>query len=342
MVARTPDDQETRSSLFWGEEIPRPGRGLGECGRPNFGSAPSEWYTNPVRTILLSSCVSILGLLAAPTARADVYREIHGVRSEAMGGAHRGLGTSNDAITLNPAGMMLTKRYSIDGGYSYSKQDDLHHISVSLVDSKSGPVAGSLQYVYSRGDHSGADVNLHRIYASTGYAILDNFAFGTTARTTQGDFIDENGEPQEVESYSFDLGLAMSLFDLVGIGVTYHNVTTTSRKRLNPPHLGIGLAYAGTNLVVVADMEIDLRSNWLGEITARGGVEYFLDDQFPLRIGYRAVPFTRKYGGDRDYDHVIGGGLGWVTDSGSVEIAFTQSVIIQKNWDLFAGLKFFL
>ena len=109
-----------------------------------------------MRTILLLSCGLSLGLAATP-ARADVYREIHGARSEAMGGAHRGLGTSNDAITLNPAGMMLTKRYSIDANYTYSKQDDLHHFSISLVDSKSGPVAGSDEYVFSRGDHDRAD-----------------------------------------------------------------------------------------------------------------------------------------------------------------------------------------
>lgn len=290
----------------------------------------------------LSCCALVACTAWATPGRADVYREFHGLRSEAMGGAHRGLGNSNDAITLNPAGIALTKRYSIDGGYSYSKQDDLHHFSLSILDSKTGPVSGALEYSLTRGDHAHADANLHRVYFSSAYALLENLALGITARTVRGDFKDEKGERQNVETYSTDLGLGLVLFEAFGLGVTYHNVITSSRKRLNPPHLGIGLAYVGDALTIAADMEIDLRKNWLGEITARAGVEYFLGGAFPVRFGYRAVPFTRKYGGARDYDHVLGGGIGWITETGSVEATYTHSVIIQKNWDIFAALKFYL
>ena len=38
---------------------------------------------------------------------ASVYDEFTGIRSAAMGGAHRAVGTSNDALVLNPAGMAM-------------------------------------------------------------------------------------------------------------------------------------------------------------------------------------------------------------------------------------------
>ena len=291
--------------------------------------------------VVLALAVAV-GASSAGRALAGPENEIHGARSEAMGGAHRGLGDSNDTLTLNPAGLALTKRYSIDGNYSYSGQDDLHHFSLSILDSKTGAIAGGIGYTVSFGDQAHANVNLHRIYLVTAYPILENLAFGITGRTIRGDYKDADGKRQNVESYSTDLGLSLALFDFLGIGVVGHNVVTSSRKRLNPPHLGIGLAYKGEALSVATDLEIDLRPRWLGEVSVKAGLEYFLGGMFPLRFGYRAVPFTRKYSGHRDYDHVLGGGLGWVTDTGSVEVSFTQSVVIKKNWDLFAALKFYL
>jgi len=292
------------------------------------------------RIAVLVGATLCIGLPSA--AHADPYQEFLGVRSEAMGGAHRGLGNSNETIMLNPAGMALTRRYSIDATYGYSAQDTLSHASISALDSKTGPVAGGLAYTFSIGDHAHSNVNLHRIYLASAYAITDYLAFGMTARHIRGEFNDENGEHQNVEVYTGDLGIMLALFHSFGIGVTYHNTVTSSRKRLAPPHMGIGLGYQGESLALASDMEIDLRDRRLGDVSFRFGAEYFIDGQFAFRAGYRFEPFIRKYGGKKDLDHVLSGGFGWVTESGSVEIAYTQSVILKKDWDLIGSFKFFL
>src|SRR5262245_27093677 len=98
-----------------------------------------------------------------------------------MGGAHRGVGTSNDTIMLNPAGMAIRKRYAIDGSYAYSAQDTLSHISISALDSKTAPVAGALAYTHDRGDHEFSNVEMNRIYMASAYPIFDWLAVGITA-----------------------------------------------------------------------------------------------------------------------------------------------------------------
>jgi len=295
----------------------------------------------------MSSCRHIgLGLLLVATAapaHADPYQEFVGSRAEAMGGAHRGLGTSNDTLILNPAGLALMRRYSIDTVYGYSGQETLSHIHVSVADSKTGPVSGALGYTYSRGDHSRSDVDMHRIYVASAYPILENLAFGVLARHIRGTFREEDRIKQNVESFSTDIGLSLVLFEVFGIAATYHNLITSSRKRFNPPHLGFGLAYVGESLAIATDLEVDLRKLHFGDPTFRAGIEYFLADQFPLRFGYRMRPWIfEQRDGRKGFENVLGGGAGWVTESGSVEVTYTHSIEIKKNWDFIASLKFFL
>src|SRR3954469_18063599 len=78
--------------------------------------------------------------------------EFAGVRSLGMGGAHRALGTSNDTLYLNPAGMAIMKRYSVEASYAYDALFKLTEVGGSIVDSKSGPVAGGVGYTHERGD----------------------------------------------------------------------------------------------------------------------------------------------------------------------------------------------
>src|SRR5690606_24789485 len=117
---------------------------------------------------------------------------------------------------------------------------------------------------HDRGDHGGDNVDMHRIYLASSYRILDWLGLGLTARHVRGTFVDLAGVAQNVETYSFDLGASALLFQRLGIGVTYHNVLSTSRPRMTPPHLGIGLAFSYAGFVLAPDMEIDLRARHAG------------------------------------------------------------------------------
>src|SRR5689334_11365242 len=84
---------------------------------------------------------------------AHTYEEFHGVRSAGMGGAQRAVGTSNDTLTLNPAGMAVVPRYALELQYAYLPKLGLSHINISAVDSKSSPVAGGVAYTHDKADN---------------------------------------------------------------------------------------------------------------------------------------------------------------------------------------------
>jgi len=177
--------------------------------------------------------------LTAGAAFASVFDELHGVRSLSMGGAHRGLGTTNDTLYLNPAGMALGRRYSVEMGYGYSPFDELTRLNASVVDSKSGPVAGSIAYTHDRGDADGVDAAVHRIYMGAAYPLSEAFALELQPRTSAANLVD-NGDRRKLSLYTGDVGIITRLGQGVGVGLTAHNVVKTEMTRLTPLTFGAG------------------------------------------------------------------------------------------------------
>ena len=192
--------------------------------------------------------VSVVTLSVSGSAAASVFDEFHGVRSVGMGGAQRGLGTSNDTLYLNPAGMAIARRYAVELNYAYSPFDELTHLNVSAVDSKSGPVAGGIAYTHERGDSTGVDASLHRIYVGAAYPISDAFALGVTAKNFRGSFVD-NGEKRHISLYTGDVGVITRLGQGVGVGFTAHNVVKTDVARFTPLTFGTGLSWVPSTLL---------------------------------------------------------------------------------------------
>ncbi|MEK7704463.1 MAG: hypothetical protein AAB426_05845, partial [Myxococcota bacterium] len=165
----------------------------------------SSVSVRPLAWLLLS----LLSISSAEVALAGIETEFHGARSAAMGEAHRGVGTSNDTLYLNPAGMAIVRRYGLDVQYGYDARDGLSHVNISAVDSKSGPVVGAVAYTHDRGGGPALDANLNRFYGGLAYAITDIFAFGVTGRHLRGDFKDALGERQDISLYTGDVGLSL-------------------------------------------------------------------------------------------------------------------------------------
>ena len=272
-------------------------------------------------------------------AQAQVDREFTGARSESMGGAHRGVGSSNDSIYTNAAAMSFVRRFSVDLSYGYSSHDDTNHFNISALDSKSGAVAGAVGYTFSYRDPDLA--KLHRIYLASAYPISRNLSLGVVGINTRGEYLDDGGERQEVESYSIDLSLAAFFAEGMLVGVTYHRLINTTDTIFDRPFVGVGVGYNAPGWTLGGDLEIGLDEGNEGEIGGKIGAEYLIAHQFPLRIGYRYVPFTHR-SNERRYENILGAGLGWLTETGSVEVAYTHSIERQNNWDLIATMKFLI
>ncbi len=271
---------------------------------------------------------------------AGIFDELVGARSLAMGGAHRGLGTSNDTIYLNPAGMSVAQRYAVELNYGYSPFDKLTDLNVSAVDSKSGPVAGGISYTHTRGDGGRTDPALHRVYIAASYALTSMVALGTTVKHVRGDFV-EDGRRRSLALYSGDVGVMIRAGDALSFGATAHNVVKEELARMLPLSFGVGAALNLASLVVVADFDIDTRRPEDTLENYRVGAEYFLANAFPLRVGYTNAPYTDR-AGTRSRESVVTAGAGWLNQSGGLALGGQASLDRPKNWSLLASLQFFL
>jgi hypothetical protein len=101
-------------------------------------------------SIRLTAVVSgLLCTLAGSFAWAQ--EDYTGSRSLGMAGAHRAIVTGNDAVFLNPAGMPLTRKYSLEGGYLFNPGLETHIANVSVVDSVTSRLAAGVSYGYVNG-----------------------------------------------------------------------------------------------------------------------------------------------------------------------------------------------
>ena len=280
--------------------------------------------------------------LVPSTARAGIDDEFAGDRSYAMGGAHRGVGTSNDTLVLNPAGMALVRRYAVELQYGYSPFDRLSHINTSVVDSKTSPVAGGLGFTHDRGDANEVDAGLTRFYLGAAYAISSGIGFGVTSRYVRGSYKND-GVARNVSLYNVDVGLMALIAEGLALGATYSNVIRYSEKldrALLPSRLAFGLGYSPNELTLAFDLDMDV-GRAQRNLTYHAGAEYLLQRTFPIRLGYERSPFVRK-DGSAGQENLLSAGLGWVNQGGAIEIAYRRSLDRGRNWGIVGALKFFM
>jgi hypothetical protein len=285
---------------------------------------------------IIAALTCVYCLLDAFVCHASPLDEFQGVRSAAMGGAHRGVGTSNDTLMLNPAGMAVAKRYALEMNYGYAGLSGGSVINVSAVDSKSGPVAGGVGYTLDVGGIYHARV--HRIYFSTAYAITEYIAFGVTARHLRGQYT-LNGASTKLALFTGDAGLAITPMPGFTLGVTYHNIYANQRSVTASPGIGTGIGFTKKGFTLASDIRIDIR-NSKNRMSYHGGLEYFAFGRMPFRIGYLGNP--RDLEKKNDLEHVITSGIGWVESKSAIDVSYQHSLSEPKHWVIMSALKFFL
>ena len=277
-----------------------------------------------------------------PPAHADVFTEFTGARSLAMGGAHRALGSNNEAIVLNPAGLAATKRYHIDVQYGYGTGDRLHTVNGSVVDSKSGPVAGGMAVTRNWGNESGANPGLMRYYGAVAYDVGSILAIGMNTAYFKGDFRDE-GVKQEVNSVNGSVGALLTLGEVIGLGVAFQNVLPGKQLEANlfRPQLGFGVGLHTSVLAITGDLVLDMRTDIKNRIDWHGGAEYFFYETVAVRAGYHhssagTLPNLPK-------QHFVSAGVGVMSNSGAFNGSVERAVSGDAaHWRFLASLQFFM
>ncbi len=297
---------------------------------------------------MLVLATTIATFMVSQGAEAGVYDEFVGVRAPAMGGAHRGVGTSNDTLYLNPAGMAISTRYSFDAAYAYSPFDNLNRFNASIVDSKSGPVAGGVAYTYMNGDDDGLNASIQRFHGAVAVPLVESLVVGLNVRHVRGslsDVFDEEGARSErsVRIWNGDIGIS-ALLGSVGVGIVYQNVLNLDddEEAFAPRTLGGGVSFNTGQLVLAGDIVSTFRNGGNeSDLSYNLGAEFFLQDIYAIRAGYRYEPFIRR-NGEEDNESILSGGLGYVTGRGAIDLGFWRSLERARNWQLIAAVRLFL
>ncbi len=290
---------------------------------------------NRFLNVMYSLCLVWLGV-CPQSARADIYHEFYGSRSLAMGGAHRGIGTSNDTLLLNPAGMAVTQRYSVDMQYAYGTGDNLNDLSGSAVDSKSGPVAGGVAYTRNWGNPSRLDATLNRIAVGFAYPFGRSLAIGGTAKTIRGAYTTDAGR-QEVDLYTGTLGGTATIGEMLSLGASWENIIkgNAEEQRLVKPVVGLGLGLHLPMVSLGADMVIDTRTQIDKRLTYHVGGEFILYELLAVRGGFH-TDMVGPREGTTQRSHVSGG-LGLMSQAAALNLSAQRALVEDGPWEIVAG-----
>lgn len=257
----------------------------------------------------------MLVLAPAQPARADSPTDYLGPRELAVGEAMRANARGATAITLNPAGLALSRELAFDATYGYSGGGDTsdHAASISGCDSTT-PISGCLYYRYFLKPGDENRFRVHEVGSTAARAFGQSAATGITVK-----YFDTAGPGEDDSGFAVDAGLVVRLAESFSAGVVGHNLINGGAIQY-PRAVGAGLT---ARLLPVFSLHAD--GMWQieredGEGSSGrygGGAEYFLstaDQQtgYPLRIG-----LVHDVALDATY---VTGGLGITTASVALDL----------------------
>ncbi len=275
--------------------------------------------------------------LLMTTASPALAWDFIGVRPMSMGGAHRALVTGNDAIMLNPAGMSLFKRYSMEAQYlvkpDWSNEDGPaeHIFSTAVVDNQIASFATGLAYTrVERGDSKKGN----RYDMAFSYALSNSLMFGTNIKYLN---YDRDGKKDAVDAVTIDVGLLLH-FDIgLNLGVVGYNLTNTADYTEHPVSMAAAVMYSPFRSLEIAfdwfinfQKPLDSTDPTGDKETAYSyhfGVEYLLLGQFLLRAGYVVDQANPLY----DDEQYWTAGVGYINKSIAVDFGYQGSV--NNKWN---------
>ena len=273
-------------------------------------------------------------------ARADSPAETHGPRALALGDSARAAATGASAISLNPAGLSLSRAYVVEGSYGLRPADDMTVASLSVCDS-TRRYAACVHYGHLAASPDAGDRELSEWGSTVSMPLSERLLIGTTGRYVNyapSGGAGGAGETRE-KAIIVDVGLVARLGSRFDAAVVGHNVVGGDDDQF-PRAVGAGLALqALPNLQVTADGLFRLAG--AADSTARygGGAELFVAQTaeqrgFPLRIGYA---HDRASGAS-----YLSGGVGYVDARFALDASLRRQVVDGDELTMLVGLRIFM
>ncbi len=296
------------------------------------------------------SCPSIANASPASTSPEEGYDlgQIEGPRAIAMGGALNALGTSTEALYLNPANLPLARNYHFELIGSYWPEAQRYSVGGAVVDSSSSRLAGgfagqgSCQDCF---DGAGLHRNFTDIRLGVAYPFGTILSIGGVVRYLHvdqgiavgplGPSLASDGTPNGavMSTFTLDAGITVTPIPQLRFGLVGHNLTDPGTG-LAPTWLAGGIGYAGGVFAIEADLLGDFTTYGHTEGRFMAGGEVFLGQHVPLRIGYRYDDGTKSDG--------LYGGIGYIAKQWGVEFSGGGDVYSAHTSLLFGlGVRYF-
>ncbi len=256
--------------------------------------------------------------LTAGSVRADSLVDNLSARSIGMGETMRGSAHADLSISLNPAGLALSRQLVLEASYGYRPVDNASRVSASACDA-TVPMPGCFYYQYFGASpevgEAGASRRVHEAGSVFARQISDVVFAGLTVKY----FDYSTSVPGEEGSSGFalDLGTVVRAGDHVEFGLAGYNLLAEDSPQY-PRGLGSGVTFRPVNQLAVA---VDGVWNFDAEEGEGGGryglgAEYF----FTTPDGQSGVPIRAGgiYDAGRD-GRFLTAGTGYVTRRAGID-----------------------
>ena len=238
-------------------------------------------------------------------------------RSIGMAGAGMASAAGTTALAYNAANLGLAPVYHVETGFSYLVGENAFGIQTAIVDSITQKLAigSSFRNIFGGGSQNfdGWDLRL-----GAGMPLSEAIAAGVSMRYIKIDghsrFSSGQRVEEDVNGFTIDASARVTLGSKVHIAALAYNLIDLDSS-LAPTQIGgsVGVSLA-ESFSVGADFLSDINTFSYTTFLLSLGVEYFLKDMIPIRMGYRN-DFGRGVQG-------ISNSVGFVNEQLSVEFAW--------------------
>ena len=292
--------------------------------------------------------LALVGLLTwtvmVTDARAEIREDGAPATALGVGDAVRATASGASALYFNPAGMSRFRQYAIDAGYNFSNLLDGHTFTTSTVDSATNGLLGmGFGYAYVSSVLSGRDRDGHTLrgalstgYHGKGFSILAGVAVRYASLAIGAADSEENGEVDDVEFVTLDVGLMGTIGSVFSFGVVGKNLIDTKFLVEGPRAVAFGIAGHYKGFQVSADLDLDLQSGSDDKpiVGYAFGAQYVVKQMIVLRLGFS--------GGGFSGEKKISAGAAYVSKLVGVDLGVRHNLDNTSDTSFGLGVKVFL
>jgi hypothetical protein len=281
-----------------------------------------------------------LGVLITSPALADSLVDNLSPRSIGMGETMRGSAHGGLAVSLNPAGLALSRQLVFEGGYGFRPEDGATSVSISACDA-TVPMPGCFYYQYfSASPEIAGDELSRRVHeAGTLFARQVSDLVFTGINIKYFDYRTNMPGEEEASGFALDVGTIVRAGDHIDLGLAGYNVLAESAAQY--PR-GVG---SGVTLRPMPQLAVALDGVWnLEADDGQGGGRYGLGAEYFLTAagGQAGVPLRvgGVYDAGRD-SRFFTAGAGYVTRRAGIDAGARYQVSGGDELTLLVSVRLF-